>query len=79
LLKKGVRSQAVVAGVISFGMFSGLFSAEAAELIKGLGLAKIVYDAAQTAIPIGEAKNAIKTDDLYFLWKAKNLIKQKRS
>lgn len=75
LLKKGIRSVATVAGVISFGLYSGFFSAETAELIKNLGLAKIVYDAAQTAIPIGEAKSAIKTDDLYFLWKAKKLAK----
>ncbi len=75
LLKKGVRSLVAAAGVISFGLYSGLFSAETAELIKNLGLAKIAYDAAQTVIPIGEARSAIKNDDLYFLWKAKKLVK----
>ena len=75
LLKKGIRSVATGVGIISFGLYSGLFSGEIAELIKTLGLAKIAYDVGQTAIPVGEAKSAIKTDDLYFLWKAKKLAK----
>lgn len=75
LLKKGIRSVATAVGIISFGLYSGLFSEETAELIKTLGLAKIAYDVGQAVIPVGEAKSGIKTDDLYFLWKAKKLAK----
>ena len=78
LLKKSVRSVVAVAGVISFGLYSGFISGETAELIKTLGLAKIAYDVVEKSIPIGEAKSAIKSDDLYFLWKAKKLAKKGR-
>jgi len=76
LLKKSIRSIVAVAGVISFGLYSGFISGETAELIKTLGLAKIAYDVVEKSIPIGEARSAIKSDDLYFLWKAKKLAKK---
>jgi len=75
LLKKSIRSVIAVAGVISFGLYSGFISGETAELIKTLGLAKIAVDVVEKAIPIGEATSAAKTDDLYFLWKAQKLSK----
>lgn len=75
LLKKSVRSVIAVAGVISFGLYSGFISGETAELIKTLGLTKIAVDVVEKAIPIGEATSQAKADDLYFLWKVQKLAK----
>ena len=44
-------------------------------MIKTLGLTKIAVDVIEKAIPIGVAMSAAKGDDLYFLWKAKKLVK----
>jgi len=75
LVKESLRSIIAVAGVISFGLYTGFISGETAELIKALGLTKIAVDVLEKAIPIGEAVSAAKSDDLYFLWKAKKLVK----
>lgn len=75
LVMKSIRSVVAVAGVISFGLYTGFISGEVAEVIKTLGLTKIAVDVVEKAIPIGEAASAAKSDDLYFLWKAKKLVR----
>ena len=75
LVKKGIRSIVAVAGVISFGLYTGFIPAEFAELIKAVGLTKIAIDLVEKTVPVGEAVSTVKNDDLYLLWRARKLAK----
>ncbi len=44
-----------------------------AEIAKALGFTKVATDILEKLLPLGDAANAVKSDDLYFLWRIKKL------
>lgn len=75
LLKKASTSIVAVAGAISFGLYTGFIPKELAEMARGLGFTKIAADVFEKLLTLGNAQDAIKNQNLYFLWKAKKLAK----
>ena len=73
LIKTAYRSVAGVVGAISFGMYTGLLPNEVLSMAKAIGFGKVGNDLINKFMALGDAKTAIKTDELYFLWEIKKL------
>lgn len=72
------RAVAGTVGAISFGLCTGLVSAEtsptAIGIGAGIGLAKVASDIVKV-MSAGDGKKSVANDDMYFLWKTKQLKK----
>jgi len=75
LVKKAYRSVIAVVGAISFGLYTGFIPTELAEMAKVIGFTKIATDILGNLLPVGDAEESIKTEDLYFLWQVRKLGK----
>jgi hypothetical protein len=78
LKTKASRSFIALAGVITFGVYTGIIPPEYKALATALGFTKTVQDILGNILPLGDAKNSIRNEELYFLWKVKNLRKYSR-
>lgn len=76
LVKTTYRSLVGVVGAISFGMYTGLLPSEALAIAKALGVGKVCNDLIVKLMALGDAKNSIKGEDLYFLWQIKKISEQ---
>jgi hypothetical protein len=78
LLKDLGRSVGAWTGAIIFGMYAGLLPDQLLGAAKVLGLIKILADFAQAAAKLVSPKDAIKKEDLYFLWRVRQMSHQRR-
>ena len=78
LIKTTYRSIIGVAGAISFGMYTGILPNEAIAMAKAIGFGKVSNDLITKFMALGDAKTAIKTDDLYFLWEVKKMSEKEK-
>lgn len=78
LLKDLGRSVAAWTGAITFGMYTGLLPDQLLGAAKALGLTKIVADIGQTAGKLMSPRDNIKKEDLYFLWRVREMSRQRR-
>ena len=78
LLKDLGRSVGAWTGAITFGMYTGLLPAELVGAAKALGLTKILADYGQVAAQLMSPQDVIKNDDLYFLWRVRQMSRQRR-
>jgi hypothetical protein len=72
LVTKPLKSIGALVGVLSFGLYTGFLPTEVIEMAKALGLSKIVYDVLEKTMSLKDTEQAVKHEDLYFLWKVKN-------
>jgi hypothetical protein len=75
LITKPIRSLIGVAGVLSFGLITGIISSNVSEIIKALGLLKFGTDFIKDSIAIGDGEKEISNDNYYFLWKMRKIKK----
>ncbi|WP_435011313.1 hypothetical protein P12x_002620 [Tundrisphaera lichenicola] len=73
LLTNTFRSTVGIIGAISFGIYSGMIPSDLMEAAKSLGYGKLAIDYLQKLMAMQDARNGIKSDDLYFLWKVRKL------
>jgi hypothetical protein len=73
LVGQASRTILAVAGVISFGLYTGLIPSELAEMAKLIGITKVGTDILEKVFRLGGAKQTIQNDSLYFLWRVKHL------
>jgi len=78
LLKDLGRSITAWAGAITFGMYSGLLPDQLLGAAKVLGLTKILADLGQAAGKLASPRDPIKKEDLYFLWRVREMSRQRR-
>jgi hypothetical protein len=78
LLKDLGRSVTAWAGAITFGMYTGLLPDQLLGVAKALGLTKILVDFGQAAAKLMSPQDAIKKEDLYFLWRVRQMSHQRR-
>ena len=71
------RSAAGIVGSISFGMYSGVLPPNWMAIAQAAGLFKFGSDFIKGVMALGDARNEIKTEDYYFLWKLKSLASAK--
>lgn len=76
LVKTAYRSVIAVVGAISFGIYTGFIPREIAEMAKVLGFTKVAIDILEKLLPLGDAGETIRNQDLYFLWRVKRLDKR---
>jgi len=55
--------------IISFGLYSGMISAELKEVAGALGLTKVIYDTVTQSIKNMDIQKDIRPEKFYFLWK----------
>jgi hypothetical protein len=60
-----------IAGVISFGMLTGLFPDGISEVIKAFGLFKFGTDFVSNLMTLGDSEEKLKSEQFYYLWKLK--------
>jgi len=73
LLKNLARSVGAWAGAITFGMYTGLLPDQLVGAAKVLGMTKILADLSQTAAKLASPRDTIKKEDLYFLWRVRQM------
>ncbi len=73
LISKPFRSATGVVGAISFGLLTGLIPSDITAVASALGVAKFGSDLIKDTMATGDSQNAIKSEQFYFLWKAKQL------
>jgi hypothetical protein len=78
LLKDIGRSVGVWGGAITFGIYTGFLPAELLGAAKVLGLTKILADIGQTVAKLASTRDTIKKEDLYFLWRVRQISHQRR-
>ena len=78
LLKDLGRSVSAWTGAITFGMYTGLLPDQMLVVAKALGLTKILADFGQAAGKLISPEDAIKKEDLYFLWRVRQMSHQRR-
>lgn len=72
LVTEAVHGVLGTIAALSFGLYSGFLTAEVAPIVTALGLPKIAADV-EKVLAIGRAEDQVRNDDLYFLWRVKNL------
>lgn len=70
------RSFFGMVGAISFGLFSGVMPAEVVHIAQAVGGASFGADMIKKIMALGDAKKSIESEDLYFLWKVKQIAKK---
>jgi hypothetical protein len=78
LLKDLGRSVGAWTGAITFGMYTGLLPDQLLGVAKALGLTKILADFGRTAAKLMSPEDPIKNEDLYFLWRVRQMSHQQR-
>jgi hypothetical protein len=78
LLKNLGRSVGAWAGAITFGMYTGLLPDQLMGAAKVLGLTKILADIGEAAAKLVSPRDVIKKEDLYFLWRIRQISHQRR-
>ena len=73
VVKEVGRSVVGWSAAISFGMYTGLLPAQLALAGKALGLTKVVADMAAGAGRLLSPEDAVRKEDLFFLWKIRHL------
>lgn len=77
-LIKGVRRSVLAwCGVISFGTYAGLIPTEFIAGAKALGFTALAASGLKKLMAITDAKESIRNEELYFLWKVKQLARPK--
>ena len=70
-----IRSSIALAGVLSFGFYSGFIPADMIEIVKLLGLGKVAIDLQKEILALSDADKNIRNEGLYFLWKVQEKSK----
>jgi hypothetical protein len=78
LLKDLGRSVIAWTGAISFGMYMGLLPDQLLGAAKVLGLTKILADFGTAMTKLVSSQDGIKREDLYFLWRVRQMSQQHR-
>lgn len=73
LIEKPLKSIVATGVMISFGLYSGIMPTELSEMVKLYGLSKIMFDLLNNLMEIGDSIKSIRNDQMFFLWKIKNL------
>lgn len=73
LLKSAGKKSVTWAGIIGFGMFSGIVPAEVAQAVSAFGLANIGADIVGKILGIGEVKEQFRSENMYFLWRVREM------
>ena len=77
LVRHPAASLAGTVAVLGLGFFSGALAVEIQAALGALGLYKSVQDMTATTIALSDVKKSIRHDDMYFLWRVKNLSRKK--
>jgi len=78
VVKETGRSVIGWSAAISFGMYTGLLPAQLLLAGKALGLTKVLSDVATGASKLLSPEDAVRKDDLFFLWKVRQVSKGRR-
>ena len=78
LLKDLGRSVVAWTGAISFGMYTGLLPDQLLGAAKVLGATKILADLSTAMAKLISPRDGIKREDLYFLWRVRQMSQQHR-
>ncbi|MFY0571050.1 hypothetical protein ACN28E_45475 [Archangium lansingense] len=73
-LLAAAKSAAGVSLALSFGLYFGLIPAELQAALNALGVLKVAGDVAAKAGDAVSPARAIRSESLYFLWRAKRLV-----
>lgn len=76
---KPLRSALAAVGVISFGAFAGFLPAELKPLIQAFGATLGGTTFLKDLLAMKDGEDSIKSDNLYFLWRVKELSKKHKS
>jgi hypothetical protein len=79
LIKAPFASAAGAAGVIAFGIYSGMVPAEVKLIASALGLTKVIYDIASKGAEMADVNKSVRPEKFYFLWKVRNLARRRRT
>lgn len=75
ILRSTAREAVVWVGALSFGVLAGLLPANLAGAAATLGLGKTAADLSKQALSSADADQAIRGENLYFLWRLRELSK----
>ncbi|MGA2468275.1 MAG: hypothetical protein ABSH06_28515 [Thermodesulfobacteriota bacterium] len=75
LLKEESRRILSWVGAISFGIYAGFVPSDLVMAAKALGLTKVVAEIVGSAMKLGEIDGDIRKEEVYFLWKVRELSK----
>jgi hypothetical protein len=73
LVKKSVREVLGWMGAISFGYYTGIFTGNPFAGAAAFGAAKAGAELLESTMTKSDVKETIKQDDMYFLWRVKEL------
>jgi len=73
LRKTAITKASAWAGVIGFGSYMGLVPSDLIAAAQALGLTKIAADILEAFGAENSAKDVVRSEDMYFLWKLKKL------
>lgn len=73
LFSKGSRSVVAVGTVLTFGLYTGFLDPAILKALAAYAVGGVGVDLLKEVLPIGKSKLVAETDDLYFLWKVKEL------
>ena len=71
LVKNTAKKAGIWAGFIGFGMYSGFVPAELAVAVSSLGLTNIGADIVGRLLAVGEVKEQLRPEEMYFLWRVR--------
>lgn len=75
LLKLSYRKGLAWTATISFGIYSGFIPSNLAAAATALGFSKVAADFLEMAMNKSDSEDNIRNDDMYFLWKVRQLSK----
>jgi hypothetical protein len=79
LVSSAMRPLVGVVGALSFGLLSGLVTAEVAQIAQAVGITSFGAAFLEKLMALGDAERAIQQEDFYYLWRVKRLSKAKGS
>lgn len=77
LVKSTAKKAAAWAGAITFGMYAGVVPSDYVAAASALGLTQVVADLATGLAGSGEAKEQMRSEDMYFLWRVREKTKKR--
>ena len=75
LVKTSYRKSLAWVATLSFGIYSGFIPSNLAAAATALGFTKVAADFLEMAMNKGDIEESIRNDDMYFLWKVRQLKK----
>lgn len=75
LVKSSYRKGLAWTATISFGIYSGFIPSNLAAAATVLGFSKVAADFLETAMNKADSEDNIRNEDMYFLWKVRQLKK----